>query len=200
MTARGYLRERLAQRRRAFVDRQPSLRQHFVHREESVNHAVVARDVHRNAGGAQLLAVRLAFVAQRINSAVMISAGGKPLKLSSAPARRADLCGRRRPQVVLPEIDDVVLGQKVVGEIFVRVGVELGLGRGIDEELERDLRAAASRASCEITADRFPPALSPPTASRFASAFSSFACAETHLVAAKQSSTPAGNLCSGASR
>ena len=108
-----------------------------------MNHALVARDGHRNAGGAQLLAIRLAFIAQRIEFSGNDQRGRQALEAFRQRRRDARIFAvGSSPQVVLPEIDDVVLGQKVVGKIFVRVGIELGLGRGIDEELERDLRAA----------------------------------------------------------
>ena len=60
--------------------------------------------------------------------------------------------------------------------------------------------APASRASNATTAARFPPALSPPTASRCTSAPRWPAFATTQRVAAQASSAAAGNLCSGASR
>src|SRR5437899_2590914 len=47
------------------------------------------------------------------------------------------------------------------------------------------------------TAAKLPPALSPPTARRSRPKPRAAACCATHEVAAKQSSTAAGNLCSG---
>ena len=58
----------------------------------------------------------------------------------------------------------------------------------------------ASRARCAITAEMLPPAESPATAMRAGSPPSSAACAATHCSAAQESSIPAGNGCSGASR
>jgi hypothetical protein len=61
-------------------------------------------------------------------------------------------------------------------------------------------RGPRSLVSMATTAARFPPALSPPTAIRPGSAPSPSAFLATHSTAARQSSTAAGNGCSGASR
>ncbi len=99
-----------------------------------MNHALVARDGHRHAGGAQLFAVSLAFIAQRIEFSGDYQRRRQALEIFGQRRRDARIFAvGGGPQVVPPEINDVVLGQKVVGEIFVRVGIELGLGRGIDE-------------------------------------------------------------------
>ena len=115
------------------------------HREEIVDQSVEAHVVHRHTGRLQLVGVRLAFVAQRIELGGQ-DQRGRQLREVLRVQRRRHRVGSFRGvrQVVVPEPLHAGARQQIaIGVGAVRSRIEVGVGDRIHEQLKRD-RGAVS--------------------------------------------------------
>ena len=114
-------------------------------RDEPVDHAGEAAHVDRHAGSAELVAEDLALVAERVEGRGDDEGRWQVAQIGCCAGSSVRVAARVRVRAekVVPEPHDVAAGQPVaLGILVVGEGVEIGLGGGVDQDLEVDARTA----------------------------------------------------------